>query len=163
MARISRIALVLLAFVLAAAPALAVGPTDGGASSKPADPDYTAAVKAIKGGQFPEAVRLLEGVIQRDTSSADSYNWLGYAVRRNGDPASAIPIYQKALGLDPKHRGAHEYIGEAYLLLDNLPKAKEHLARLDSLCFLPCSEYSDLKRAVQAYESSGGKVKPTGH
>ena len=40
-----------------------------------------------------------------------------------------MPIYEKALAIDPKHRGAHEYIGEAYLTLGNLPKAKEHLAR----------------------------------
>jgi hypothetical protein len=41
-----------------------------------------------------------------------------------------------------------------------VPKAKEHLTRLDSLCFLPCSEYRDLKKAVEAYEKSGGKTKP---
>jgi hypothetical protein len=39
--------------------------------------------------------------------------------------------------------------------------AKQHLAKLDSLCLLPCSEYKDLKKAVEAYEKSGGKVKPT--
>ena len=78
-------------------------------------------------------------------------------MRRNGDPAGSIPVYQKALAIDPKHRGAHEYIGEAYLTLDNLPKAKEHLARLDKLCFFPCSQYKDLKKAVEAYESSGGR------
>ena len=70
-------------------------------------------------------------------------------MRKNGDPARSIPIYQKALSIDPKHRGAHEYIGEAYLALDNLPKAKEHLGRLDKLCFFPCSEYKDLKKAVR--------------
>ena len=34
-------------------------------------------------------------------------------------------------------------------------KAKEHLARLNSLCFLPCSEYTDLKKAIEQYEKSG--------
>ena len=37
---------------------------------------------------------------------------------------------------------------------------KEHLAVLDKLCVLPCEEYSDLKKAVRDYESSGGRVKP---
>ena len=130
-------------------------------SGKAEDPDYTAAVKAIKAGQYGSAIPLLEGVVKRDGTNADAHNWLAYAVRKNGDPAKSIPIYQKALSLDPKHKGAHEYIGEAYLALDNLPKAKEHLGRLDKLCFFPCSEYKDLKKAVDAYESSGGKVKPT--
>jgi tetratricopeptide (TPR) repeat protein len=83
-----------------------------------------------------------------------------YATRRNGDPAASLPLYEKALAIDPKHRGAHEYIGEAYLMLGNVAKAKEHLARLDSLCFMPCSEYRDLKKAVERYEKTG-KVSAT--
>jgi tetratricopeptide (TPR) repeat protein len=139
------------------------GGAGGGAAEapgKPEDPDYTAGVKAIKAGQFAAAVPLLQGVVARDGVNADAHNWLAYAVRRSGAPARSIPIYEKALAIDPKHRGAHEYIGEAYLALDNLAKAKEHLARLDKLCFLPCSQYRDLKKAVEAYESSGGRIKP---
>ena len=81
--------------------------------------------------------------------------------RKTGDPAASLPLYQKALAIDPKHEGAHEYIGEAYLMLDNLPKAKEHLGTLNSLCMITCGEYRDLKRAVEAYEKTGGKSKPT--
>ncbi len=132
----------------------------GNGNTKPEDPDYTAGVRAIQAGQYAAAVPLLERAVRREPANADAHNWLAYAVRRNGDPARSIPIYQKALSIDPKHRGAHEYIGEAYLALDNLPKAKEHLARLDKLCFFPCSEYKDLKKAVQDYESSGGRIKP---
>jgi tetratricopeptide (TPR) repeat protein len=84
--------------------------------------------------------------------NADAFNWLGYATRKNGDPKASIPLYEKALALDPKHRGAHEYIGEAYLMLNDPAKARHHLKALDSLCFLPCSEYTDLKKAVEAYE-----------
>jgi tetratricopeptide (TPR) repeat protein len=129
-------------------------------TQKPEDADYTAGVNAIKAERFGVAIPALQRVVARDPKNADAFNWLGYATRRNGDPAAAIPIYQKALAIDPKHRGAHEYIGEAYLLLGNVAKAKEHLARLDSLCFLPCSEYSDLKEAVEKYEKTG-KVSAT--
>ncbi len=132
----------------------------GAGTTVPADPDYTAAVKAIKANDFSAAIPLLEKVTARDGKNADAYNWLAYAIRRNGDPQRSIPVYEKALALDPRHRGAPEYIGQAYLALDNLAKAKEHLARLDKLCLFPCSEYRDLKKAVEAYESSGGKVKP---
>jgi tetratricopeptide (TPR) repeat protein len=141
------------------------GSGGGGADPMPstgraADPDYAAGVKAIEAGQFATAIPLLEKVTARDGKNADAYNWLAYAIRKNGDPARSIPIYEKALALDPKHKGAHEYIGEAYLALDNLPKAKEHLARLDKLCFFSCEQYRDLKKAVETYEKSGGKVKP---
>jgi tetratricopeptide (TPR) repeat protein len=125
------------------------------ARSAPEDPDYTAGVRAIKANQFAAAIPLLQGVGGRDPGNADALNWLGHATRRNGNAAGSIPIYQKALAIDPKHRGAHEYIGEAYLMLGNLAKAKEHLARLNSLCLLPCSEYTDLKKAVEQYEKAG--------
>src|SRR5262245_29037461 len=153
------IAIALVALV--AGSVLAAGGGDGGASGgKPEDPDYVAGVRAIKASDYPTAIRLLQGVVSRDGNNPDAYNWLAYAIRKNGDPSRSIPLYEKALALDPKHRGAHEYIGEAYLALDNLPKAKEHLARLDKLCFLPCAEYTDLKKAVQVYEQNGGKAKP---
>ena len=128
---------------------------------KPVDADYTAAVKAIKSEKFAVAIPLLEGVVKRDATNADAYNWLAYATRKSGDPAASIPIYQKALALDPKHRGAHEYIGEAYLILGDLAKAREHLARLDSLCFFSCEEYRDLKKAVEQYEKKNGKTSGT--
>jgi len=126
----------------------------------PADPDYEAAVRAIKLDKFAEAIPLLKRVVDRESRNADAFNWLAYATRRTGNPAASIPIYQKALAIDPKHRGAHEYIGEAYLMLGNVAKAKEHLARLNSLCFLPCSEYTDLRKAVEQYEKTG-KVSST--
>jgi len=126
----------------------------------PDDPDYAAGVQAIKANQFAEAIPLLQRATGRDPRSADAFNWLAYATRRNGNPAGSIPIYQKALAIDPKHRGAHEYIGEAYLMVGDVAKAREHLARLDSLCLLPCSEYRDLKKAVEQYEKTG-KVSTT--
>ena len=158
-----------LAALVAASPmpSYADGGGGGGGDSakaappaKPEDPDYTAAVKTIKAESFTAAIPLLEKVVARDGKNADAYNWLAYATRKNGDPARSLPIYEKALAIDPKHRGAHEYMGEAYLALDNLAKAKEHLAALNTLCFLPCEQYTDLKQAVEAYEKSGGKVKP---
>jgi tetratricopeptide (TPR) repeat protein len=136
-------------------------PSSSTAPAKPVDPDYTAAVKSIKADKYASAIPLLEGVVKRDASNADAYNWLAYATRKNGDPAASIPIYEKALAIDPKHKGAHEYIGEAYLMLGNLPKAKEHLARLDSICFFSCEEYRDLKKAVELFEKNGGKTSGT--
>ena len=168
MRRMIRPMTLVLAALLWAAPTSV--PADGGGgggggngtqSARPQDPELSAAVAAIEKGDHRAAIRLLESVVARDGTNADAYNWLAYATRQAGDPAGSIPIYQKALQIDPKHRGAHEYIGEAYLALGDLPKAKEHLAQLDKLCFFPCSQHRDLKKAIQAYEASGGQVRPT--
>jgi tetratricopeptide (TPR) repeat protein len=150
----------MLAMTLPGAVHAAGGGGDGAptaAPGKPQDPDYTAAVAAIKANDFARAMPLLDQVIARDGKNAGAYNWLAYATRKNGDAAASIPIYEKALAIDPKHRGAHEYIGEAYLVLGDLPKAKHHLARLDRLCFFSCEEYRDLKKAVEAYEKQAKK------
>jgi DNA-binding SARP family transcriptional activator len=62
--------------------------------------------------------------------------------------------YNEALNIDPKHREAHEYAGEAYLMVGNVAKAKEHLAELDRICFFSCSEFTDLKNAIADYEKT---------
>jgi tetratricopeptide (TPR) repeat protein len=156
---VTSLAFVTAAVLLPAPPAAGDGMTTR-PEAGPEDPAYSAGVKAIKAKDYAGAIPLLEGVVVKDGKNADALNWLAYATRMNGDAAKSIPLYERALAVDPKHKGAHEYIGEAYLTLGNLPKAKEHLARLDSLCFLPCSEHRDLKKAVAEYESSGGKAKP---
>ncbi|HEX6690811.1 MAG TPA: hypothetical protein VF110_06650, partial [Burkholderiales bacterium] len=61
--------------------------------------------------------------------------------------------YNEALRIEPKHKGANEYLGEAYLMVNNLPKAKEQLSALDKICFLPCKEYNDLKKSIADFEA----------
>jgi tetratricopeptide (TPR) repeat protein len=159
-----QIALGLIGMLLLQGLAVAAGGGGGGggdgAQAKKQDPAMAAAVEAIDAKQYARAIPMLEDLVGKQPSNADAYNWLAYATRKNGDPAKSIPIYVKALALDPKHLGAHEYIGEAYLALDDLAHAREHLKRLDKLCFFPCEQYRDLKRAVEGYEKSNGKVKP---
>ena len=82
-----------------------------GDSAPPSDPQYTEGIAAVKRGDYPTAIRLFESVTARDERNADAYNWLAYSTRKSGDAARAIAIYEKALAIEPKHRGAHEYIG----------------------------------------------------
>ena len=158
-----RLAVALLTIALASTSTVRPVAADPPRSSEPAmqeDAKYAEGVAAVKRRDYTTAARCFEDVVARDDRNANAYNWLAYSIRQGGDAARSIPVYQKALAIDPKHKGAHEYIGEAFLALGNLPKAKEHLAVLDKLCFFPCEEYSDLKKAVQDYERSGGTVRP---
>ena len=68
---------------------------------------------------------------------------------RQLDPA--MRHYQQALTLNPRHRSAHEHLGEAYLVQGDLAKAEEQLAALEQICLIPCEEYDDLKRAISEY------------
>jgi tetratricopeptide (TPR) repeat protein len=114
------------------------------------DDDLRPARMQIAEKNWLGAVATLNAYTRTHPKSADGYNLLGYSYRQLQRYNESLDAYQRALTLDPKHRGAHEYIGEAYLALGRLDKAKEHLDALDKICFLPCEEYRDLKRSYEA-------------
>jgi len=149
------------ALASAAGGALAMGndPAPSSSSAKPAgDPNYTNAKAMIEAKNYAGAIPLLQQVVAKNPKDADAYNLLGFATRKSGNPQGSLQYYTTALQIDPKHLGANEYIGEAYLMLGQLPQAEQHLARLDSLCVFGCAEYRELKAAIANYKA--GK-KPT--
>ena len=121
------------------------------------DPDYAAGKQAIEAKNWSAAIKPLSSAALRDTRNADIQNYLGYAYRNSGQMDLAFKHYERALQLNPRHRGAHEYVGEAYLMVNNLAKAEEHLIALQKICLIPCEEYGDLKKQIDAYRKSAGK------
>ena len=125
----------------------------------PKDPALEQARAAIDKQDWAGAQGILRDAVARDARNADYHNLYAYSIRKGANPAMDLVFrhYNEALRIDSKHRGAHEYIGEAYLMSGNLPKAKEHLAQLDRLCTFGCEEYSKLKQAVAAHEQRQAK------
>jgi tetratricopeptide (TPR) repeat protein len=115
------------------------------------DPDFAAGKRAIVAGDWNGAIKTLTLAGLRDDRNADIQNYLGYAYRRLRQLDPAMRHYQQALTLNPRHRSAHEHLGEAYLVQGDLIKAEEHLAALERICLIPCEEYDDLKRAIAEY------------
>jgi tetratricopeptide (TPR) repeat protein len=115
------------------------------------DPDFKAGKKALGAEDWNGAIAALELAALRDPLNADIQNYIGYAYRRLRQLGPAIGHYQQALTLNPRHRSAHEHLGEAYLVLGEPAKAEQLLAALGNLCLIPCEEYEDLKRAIAAY------------
>jgi Flp pilus assembly protein TadD len=132
-------------------------PAEEDAAAAKLDPEYAAGKHAIDAKDWPAAIKLLTSAALRDTRNADIQNYLGYAYRNAGQLDLAFRHYQRALQLNPRHRGAHEYTGEAYLLVHNLAKAEEHLEALQKICLIPCEEYTDLKQKIAEYRDKTGK------
>jgi Flp pilus assembly protein TadD len=124
-------------------PALAVDT----ASSSDA-PDLTAIRSEIDAKDYGAAIAGLNGLIDQGVKHPDVYNLLGYSLRKSGDRKTALTFYQKALEFDPDHKGALEYLGELYVEMGDMGKARENAARLEKLCPQGCEELSELKAAI---------------
>jgi Flp pilus assembly protein TadD len=146
------LASLVLALAIVAAPAAWADPSEetpaAGAVS-----DYALGKKAVEARDWAKAIALLSRAEVQDDRNPDLENFLGYAYRNAGHLDEAFRHYRQALRLNPRHRGAHEYIGEAYLIANDLPKAEEHLAALKEICVIACEEYEDLAKAIAAYRA----------
>ena len=119
------------------------------------DPAIEAIQAAIAKSDWKQAQELARASVAKGPANPDYHNLYAYSIRMGPNPELDLVFkhYNEALRLDPKHLGAHEYLGEVYLTVGNLDKAKEQLRALDRLCFFSCKEYSMLKKAVADYEA----------
>ncbi|MFN0183768.1 MAG: tetratricopeptide repeat protein [Aquabacterium sp.] len=156
--RLRRLRLLTLGVLLGAA---AVQAADSPSPAPAANDPLGAARSQIASKDWAGALAELRRV--NDSASANWNNLMGYTLRKQRTPDldTAERHYKEALRLDPKHRGAHEYIGELYLMRGDLKSAEGHLAALDKLCLLPCEEYDDLKKAVARFKANGNKHVPS--
>jgi cytochrome c-type biogenesis protein CcmH/NrfG len=129
----------------------ASGGGGGGFSQKESAPSLQEIKKTIDSHKYTEAISQLKTYIGKDSNNADAYTYLGFAYRKNGNLPDAFKAYDKALAIDPKHLGAHEYLGEAYLQKREPEKAKATLNKLKGICG-NCEEARDLEKAIAAYK-----------
>ena len=111
---------------------------------------------AIKSSDWKKAISELSAAVKEQPGNADAHNLLAFSFRKQATPdlPKAFEHYNTALKLNPNHKGAHEYIGEAYLMDGKPAKAEEHLARLKTICGgSACEEYDDLAKSVAAYKA----------
>ena len=121
--------------------------------------EMSEAQRLIEQKDWRGALVELKTALRKDRRNADVHNLMGYSYRKSGQLEDAFDSYRAALRLDPKHRGAHEYIGEAYLLSHQPDKARVHLAQLKDICGEGCEEYQDLARAVASYQTPAAPAK----
>jgi len=132
---------------------LAAGSDD---DDKASQSEYSLAKQAIKDGDYDVAINKLARLHEEDPEDADVLNLLGYGYRKTGDFDQSRGYYLQALAIEPKHRGANEYLGELYLETGQLDKAEERLAVLDKACWIGCEEYTELKESIDKYKTDKG-------
>lgn len=134
---------------------------------------YRAGSEALERGDWAAAMEELRLVVERRPWDDEAHNRLGYASRRSGDYDLALRHYYRALELNPYHRGALEYLGEAYLELGRPQEARQLLQRLEQVCRQAaaepehwregCEEWTELAAAVEHYQqgaaAEGGEAR----
>ncbi|RLU01933.1 tetratricopeptide repeat protein [Ketobacter sp.] len=108
--------------------------------------------KKIDAQQYDAAILDLEKIVAKDADNADAYNLLGFSNRKLKHYEVAEKYYLRALTLNPKHKGAMEYLGELYVETNRLDQARDMLTRLDEACFFGCKEYRELKAVIEQKE-----------
>ncbi len=125
-------------------------------STPTAEQRLVSARQAIKVNNWKLALSELNQAVKEEPKNADIHNLLGYANRKQAQPnlTKAFEHYKMALELDPKHKGAHEYIGQAYLMDKKPDEAQKHLALLEVICGnKTCEEYADLAKSLADYRA----------
>jgi tetratricopeptide (TPR) repeat protein len=123
----------------------------GGTMTEPTYSDYQIAVRLIKHEQYADAIPHLLVALADKPTDADILNYLGYTKRMTGDYPASLDYYKRALASKPDHKGAHEYLGELYLQMNDLASAQHELDTLANLCPDGCDERDTLQQKIAAY------------
>lgn len=134
------------------APAAAVGMGFGGDSDDAAT--YKMGYEKAMDGEYSEAIEVLKKVVKESPDNADAWNMLGFSYRNIGDADNAWDAYERTLAIEPNHKGAHEYIGEWYLMQGDIASAKAQLDKLAALCPDGCEEYDTLAASIEDASNS---------
>lgn len=123
----------------------AAGSDDDNTIAKPRA--YKNAIKLIKKEDYSKAVTVLEKILGKTKyqKDPDILNEYAFALRKSGDLEKAEIFYNKALDIDPEHKGALEYLGELYVDTKRKDKANQLLSKLKNC---KCEEYSELKNYI---------------
>jgi tetratricopeptide (TPR) repeat protein len=103
-------------------------------------------------GRYGQAIEVLSQVENKDDPRV--LNYLGYANRQLGRYEVGLGYYRQALLADPDYVKAREYLGEAYLVLNQPELARVQLGEIGTRCGIACEEYRLLAEAIGDYEAA---------
>tara|TARA_B100001769_G_scaffold7696_1_gene5595 strand:- start:3061 stop:3549 length:489 start_codon:yes stop_codon:yes gene_type:complete len=101
--------------------------------------------------RYQKAQKLLIKANKKNPKNADTLNYLGFTTRKLGDFEQGEKYYLQGLGINPKHIGINEYLGELYVVTNRVDLAKQ---RLEVLKDCNCEEYSELEAIINGSKKS---------
>ena len=111
---------------------------------------YDRAVKYLDKQDYAKANKALKAYTKSEPDDADGWNLYAYANRKMNKFEKAEVYYEKALNIDPEHKGALEYQGELYMQTNRPDLAQENLVKLVKLCPDSCYELQKLEEYISS-------------
>lgn len=102
----------------------------------------------IAAGNLMEAGNLLETAVAVDPRNRSAFVDLARVAKQQKLFGKAIRLADEALQLEPNDLDAIEVQGEAMVELGAIPRAKQNLAKLQSLCSANCRQVAALSSAI---------------
>jgi Flp pilus assembly protein TadD len=103
----------------------------------------------IDKGDYAGAVPMLEEFLRFEPNDAEVHNLLGYSKRNLGELDVAMEYYNKALAINPDHKGTLSYQGELFLKIKDPASAEKNLGKLKVLCPSGCEAHDVLQAAIE--------------
>ncbi|MFZ2028693.1 MAG: tetratricopeptide repeat protein [Vitreimonas sp.] len=111
---------------------------------------FAEAVGLLNQARYEEALSALARTQAAVGPHPDILTYMGFANRKLGRYDQSFAYYREALAIDPDNLGVNEYLGELYVQLGDMPRARQQLARLDDLCAYGCAQREELAHWIQA-------------
>jgi tetratricopeptide (TPR) repeat protein len=109
-------------------------------------------ISFVQKSELDSAISSFEQAIVANPQNARAYSYLGFTHHESGNLRSAQKYFGIALEIDPNQIHALRWGGAVDLAGQDLESAKIKLQRLSRVCGPSCSEYEDLRSAVQSFK-----------
>ena len=114
---------------------------------------YSEALRLINLGAYDDAIAELRAAGEVLGPHPDVLTYIGFANRKKGEKDTAFAYYNAALTIAPDHLSANEYLGEYYVELGDLTRAKAQLYKLNALCPFGCAQTEELSKWIAEAEA----------
>jgi len=121
-------------------------------SSLSQDQIYSLGYWQAKNGEHSAALATLRAA--KDQNDPRVQTMIGFALRKLGRVDEAFAHYFKALAIRPDATTTRQYLGEAYLQVGDVARAREQLAEIARRCGIACEDYTALAEEISKYEQT---------
>src|SRR5262245_32612346 len=118
------------------------------------DEIYSLGYWQAKRGEYAAALATLRSA--PDAADPRIETMIGFSLRKLGRVEDGMVYYQRVLAAHPERTTTRQYLGEAFLQINQPDKAKEQLAEIAKRCGVACEDYQLLADEIAKFENSSG-------